>query len=448
MSGAIAEQAVVIGAGMGGLAAAKAAAPFFERVVVLDRDALPDEPAPRAGTPQARHAHALLAGGLMALERLFPGFGEDLAKAGAVPIRAGRDVVWERPGFDPFPVRDLGLNVFSMSRALLETVCRRRLAVAANVEIRPHTRVAEIVPAPGRDGVAGVDLEIGSGPPERLSADLVIDASGRAARTLAFFDAIGAPRPDETEIGIDFGYASAIFEAPDPAPEWKGVTHFPAQPKEFRAGLIYPLENRRWIVSLGGRHGDDPPDDLEGFFAFAKAFRTPTIHDAIRRAKPVSDIARYKLPASVRRHFERLPKAPRGLVPIGDSVCRFNPIAAQGMSVAAQQAVVLKNLLESRRDRADPLDGLAVRYFADIQESLAAPWSTAVTDFVHPKTRGARPPDLEDRLRYSAALFHLAAGDPEVHKLLAEVTQLVRPAGALREPALADRVRAFMAAAS
>ena len=73
MSNPILKQAVVIGAGMGGLAAAKAVAPHFEKVVVLDRDALPDAPAPRPGTPQARHTHGLLAGGCRALERLFPG---------------------------------------------------------------------------------------------------------------------------------------------------------------------------------------------------------------------------------------------------------------------------------------------------------------------------------------------------------------------------------------
>jgi hypothetical protein len=60
MSNPILKQAVVIGAGMRGLAAAKAVAPHFEKVVVFDRDALPDAPEPRPGTPQARHTHGLL----------------------------------------------------------------------------------------------------------------------------------------------------------------------------------------------------------------------------------------------------------------------------------------------------------------------------------------------------------------------------------------------------
>jgi 2-polyprenyl-6-methoxyphenol hydroxylase-like FAD-dependent oxidoreductase len=76
------KQAVIIGAGIGGLAAAKAVAPHFEKVIVFNRDALPDGPAPRPGTPRARHTHNLLAGGFRALdEHLFPGIELDLFEA-------------------------------------------------------------------------------------------------------------------------------------------------------------------------------------------------------------------------------------------------------------------------------------------------------------------------------------------------------------------------------
>ena len=88
----IGKQAVVIGAGMGGLAAAGALGGRFEQVFVLERDTLPSEPAYRAGTPQARHVHALLLSGQRALSELFPGFEQDLARAGAVPLRVGLDL--------------------------------------------------------------------------------------------------------------------------------------------------------------------------------------------------------------------------------------------------------------------------------------------------------------------------------------------------------------------
>ena len=325
MPNRIGRRAVVIGAGMGGLAAAKAVAPFFEQVTVLDRDWLPDEPVPRVGTPQARHAHALLAGGEEALEALFPDLRGDLVKAGAVVARAGLDIIVEQPGYDPFPVRDLGFDTIFLSRPLLEYVCRRRLADEPNVPVQPRARVVAIVAAEG-GAVAGVRCEDSNGHVTPLDADLVVDASGRAAPTLSFMEGAGWTKPEETEIGVDLGNATVIFGTPENAPEWKGVFHMNEPPKEFRRGSILPMEDRKWIVSIGGRHGDDPPGELEGFFAFAKTFRASTIHDAIRRAKPLTEVARHNPPASVRRHFERLPRTPRGLVPIGNSICRFNPV--------------------------------------------------------------------------------------------------------------------------
>ena len=448
MPNPIAKHAVVIGAGMGGLAAAKAVAHHFEKVTVLDRDALPDGPVARIGTPQARHAHGLLAGGQKALEALYPGIENDIAKAGAVKLRVGRDVIWERPGFDPFPRRDLGFDSFCLSRPLLESICRRRLREEPNVEICPRTRVLEIIPSGDRSAVAGVRYEADAGMPETLAADLVVDASGRAAPTLSVFENFGFPRPEESEIGIDIGYATAVFEIPDNATtEWAGVAHLAAPPEVLRGGLILPIEDGKWIVSIGGRHGDNPPGDLDGFIGFTKTFRTPTIHDAIRNAKPLGDVARYNLPASVRRHFHKLDRFPRGLIPLGDSVCRFNPVFGQGMSVAAIEAVVLGKQLARRGDRGDSLVGLATDYLMEIQGCLEAPWATAVTDFVHPQTRGERPADFDKRLQYGMALTRLAAEDASVHKAMFKVTHLLRPHSALREPELVSRVMALMAAA-
>src|SRR5262245_36541474 len=116
MAGHVGRQAIVVGAGLGGLTAARALSDYFERVVILESDRLPADPLDRAGAPQGRHVHALLAGGQHALEELFPGFERALIAAGAVPIRVGLDVRAERPGFDPFPQRDLGWDNYAMSR--------------------------------------------------------------------------------------------------------------------------------------------------------------------------------------------------------------------------------------------------------------------------------------------------------------------------------------------
>ena len=252
----VGKQAVVIGAGMAGLAAAGALAEHFDQVVVLERDSLPSEPMHRAGTPQARHVHALLLSGQRALSELFPGFEEDLARAGAVPLRVGFDVRMERPGYDPFPKRDLGSSNFAASRPAIEHTVRRRVESRANISLRQRCRVLELLASPNGEAVTGVRYENDKGD-ETIAADLVVDASGRGAPTLAMLQSTGRPVPDETTIGIDLGYASCIFAIPDDAStDWKGVMAFGRAPDDSRGGLMLPLEGNRWMATIGGRHGD------------------------------------------------------------------------------------------------------------------------------------------------------------------------------------------------
>ncbi|HUB47782.1 MAG TPA: hypothetical protein VMB73_22620 [Acetobacteraceae bacterium] len=439
------KHAVVVGAGIGGLAAAKSLAASFQHVTVLDRDALPREPGQRQGTPQARHAHVLLAGGQRALAALFPGVEQELEQAGAVKTRAGLDVLWERPGYDPYPRRDLGFISLSISRPLLEFIVRRRLEQEGNVTLRPGCRVRELAMSPDRGAVVGIRCDGFDRREEVLASDLVVDATGRPSLMTAMLDKVGLEQPPETEIGIDQTYATANFEFTGD-PGWLGLIHLPAAPDSGRGGFVFLLEHGRWIVSVCSKHGEPHPDDIDSFMAFVRELRTPTIYNAIHNARPFGDVSRYALPASTRRHFERLAHFPRGLLAIGDSVCRFNPVFGQGMSVAAQEADALRRLLAARAALPDPLDGLAPEFFEEIQPLLAAPWSTAETDFVYPQTRGDRPADFAQRLRYGAALTQLAAEDAAVHRLVFEVNSLLRPPSVLREPELVGRVTALMAA--
>src|SRR6516225_10271386 len=152
----IVKQAVVIGAGMGGLTAAWALADCFDQIVVLERDILPSEPAYRAGTPQARHVHALLLSGQRALGELFPGFEQDLARAGAVPLRVGLDIRMERPGYDPFPQRDLGWCSYALSRPTIERTVRARVEGQRNITLHKPCGSPELWPPPNGGPVTGV----------------------------------------------------------------------------------------------------------------------------------------------------------------------------------------------------------------------------------------------------------------------------------------------------
>jgi len=218
----IGRQAIVVGAGIGGLAAAAALAPFFERVLLLERDKLPEEARHRPGTPQSRHPHGLLIGGLRALEELMPGFERQLVSQGAVRLRSNCDIRVERPGYDPFPQRDLGLTTLAVSRPAIDHAAHLCLAAVSNVTVRDGCRVLEFVAAPDGAGLTGVRVEGDGGSSETLPADLAIDASGRGALTTAFLAATSHPQPKETTIGVDLGYSTGVFEIPrDAADDWK-----------------------------------------------------------------------------------------------------------------------------------------------------------------------------------------------------------------------------------
>jgi 2-polyprenyl-6-methoxyphenol hydroxylase-like FAD-dependent oxidoreductase len=185
------EQAVVCGAGMGGLLAARVLSEFYGTVTVVERDKLPDWADQRRGVPQGRHFHVLWSRGAEELARLFPGIHDDLIAAGAevcddgdlsrASIRlAGHELSREGKFSDPSAVK-----LHLLSRPLLESHVRQRVSAIDNVEILDgHDFVDPIAPNPHR--VTGANIvDRDSGAKRELNADLLVDAMGRSARTPA-----------------------------------------------------------------------------------------------------------------------------------------------------------------------------------------------------------------------------------------------------------------------
>ena len=206
------------------------------------RSAIASSRAPVRAAIRMRSAMAGEAGPVRSLRtsssvKGFSGIELDFIAAGAVRTRMSREMRFEIPGFDPFPQRDLGFDQFLLSRPALELVCRRRVEREPNIEFRPRSRVTELIASPDNRGVAGVRFEDTLGTPGSLTADLVVDASGRASPTLGFLEAIGSAKPPTIEIGIDQAYATTVFETPDDAPtDWLGVLHLPAPPVQQPVG--------------------------------------------------------------------------------------------------------------------------------------------------------------------------------------------------------------------
>ena len=322
---------------------------------------------------------------------------------------------------------------------------RRRVEGIAGIRIVPGCRVLELVTTTDRKEVSGVRVQH-EGRTDTRSADLVIDASGSGDSTLAALRATGHEAPAETTIGVNVGYSTATFAIPDDAPpHWKGLMHLPKAPEAARGALMFPVEGARWMVALAGREGDYPPGDEAGFRLFTEGLRTPTLTNALRSARLVDKVDRFRFPESRLRHFDRLAAFPRGLLPIGDAICRFNPIFGQGMSVAALEARALGQALEASAASDGSLDAARRAFFARVVEIVDTPWAlAAVPDLIYPSTVGARPPDFEMSLRFGVALTKATAQHPDIHKVAAEVQQLLRPRAALMAPGIVERVMAAM----
>ena len=126
MNQVLGDRAVVLGAGMAGLLAARVLADRYASVTVVDRDELPDGVDPRRGVPQARHAHALLARGQQVLEALFSGVTAELASDGALTGDVLGDTRMYLSGHRLLSSSS-GLVAVSASRGLIESHVRARV---------------------------------------------------------------------------------------------------------------------------------------------------------------------------------------------------------------------------------------------------------------------------------------------------------------------------------
>jgi flavin-dependent dehydrogenase len=433
-------RAVVVGAGLGGLSAARVLADYFDEVIILDRDDLPDEATPRPGVPQGKHPHGLLGAGLNVLENLFPGFGNELMRAGAEPMEPGFDMLYEIPGQDVWPRIKLSWPTYAMSRPLIERTLRRQVERIANLKVRRGCRVLSIVSEGHALAARGIRYEGPDGNRKTLESDVVVDGSGNGSLTVEFLKATDRRPPAETSIGVNTRYASAFFERVDIGNDYKGVYTFPDAPEHSRGGLILPSDNHRYQVVLMGRGNDIPPVNGYEFMSYARTLPTPSVYNAIKNAKRLTGISPFAFAESRWRHFARVPDFPNGLLPIGDAICRLNPVYGQGMTVALQEANLLFDLL--RTLDGSQLATLAPTFLAKAEALIADPWAmSAIPDFVYPETTGERPADLEDRLNFQRALSRLAVRDAAVYELLTEIRHVLKPLSLLDDPSIVRRVK-------
>ena len=443
------QRAVVLGASLAGLLAARVLSERFDEVLLLERDELPTGAAPRKGTPHALQPHGLLARGRLVLEELFPGFTAALVARGGLLGDMLADVRFEAsrqsfaPGF-------AGLPALAASRLAIEAEIRQR--VLALPGVRAITGVDVLAPRLDQGRITGArwserGAPAGHAPVEHgVAADLVVDCTGRASRLPQWLQdwSFEAPKEERVEIGIC--YTSAYFKRIGSVAVGAGIARVAAfgavTNEQPRPGVVIaqePAEDGvpRWVLGVGGFAGDHIPATLEALRERARDIGSPELVKISHEGELIGNVIRYQMPYSQRRHYERLARFPQGLLAMGDALTSFNPIYGQGMTVAACEALALREAL------AQGSEGLARRFFRAAARVIDIPWQLAVGgDLSIDTVPGHRPLPVRVVNAYVARLFRVAPHDAVVSAAFQKVVHMLARPESLFAPRILWRVLA------
>jgi 2-polyprenyl-6-methoxyphenol hydroxylase-like FAD-dependent oxidoreductase len=416
---------------MAGLLTARVLADRYRQVVIIERDPAADIGEARKGVPQGRHAHALLARGQRILEDLFPGLQQELTDNGVLSCDLAGNLRWYFNGTQ-LKQKESGLLSVSATRPQLEGYVRERVTSMPNVELRNLTVVNGLLHTDDKSRVTGVRVTgvADDAEPETLTADLVIDATGRGSRTPAWLEELGYERPAEEKVKIDLAYTTRLFKlGSDPYGTDLSINSV-AHPGNPRGAFFARLDKDVAMLSLTGLLGDHPPRDDEGFLEYAKTLDAKEIYQTVKDSAPVDDAVTFHVPASVRRRYDQLTRFPEGFLVIGDGVCAFNPVYGQGMTVAAMEAVALGEHLDQGPARP-------VGFFKELKPIVDVPWDiSAGGDLAFPGVQGKRT--LKGRMgnAYISKLHTAAQSDGRFTAAFFRVAGLVDRPEALMRPSL------------
>ncbi len=431
------ERAIVLGASLAGLFTARVLSEFFDEVTLVDRDTLPDGPIPRKGVPQGWQSHGLHARGREILDELFPGLTDELVASGARMGDVQQDVRWVNDGHRLRKAVS-GMRGIGFTRPLLEHLVRARVRALPGVSFATPIEVLELVAA--GDRVTGVRLcvrgTVGNG--EDMPADLVVDATGRGSHAPVWLAALGFQKPAESSIEVGVGYTTWEFpRRPGDLGGDLGAVLGPTVANS-RFGAMLAGEGNRWQVTAGGYLGEcASATDVAAFRRFARTLPAPDIGELIADREPLDPGQLHRFPSSRRRHYERLSRFPHGLLVVGDALSSFNPAYGQGMTVAAVEALALRDLLRASTGHDVP----AARFFRRAARIVDVPWGIAAGgDLRLPGVRGPRPLRVRLVNAYVARVLAASAVDPAVGRAFLRVANTVDRPERLLRPSVALRV--------
>lgn len=426
---------LVLGGGLSGTLAAAALAEHCENVIIVERDRMPSGPEPRKGVPQGRHVHNLMSSGARAIDDLLPGTIDALVAAGGQRIDVPRRLVGI--AFGSWNRRYASNQTFvSASRPLLDFVVRQRAMAGGRIEYVEATDVIGLTG--GADKITGALVRDRDGRQEReLSGDFVVDAMGRSSGTPGWLTELGLPAVPEERFGAGIAYASRTFQAPpgtDPEFPVINVSSEPKFDRYARGGVLMPVEDGKWMITVAGLPGGEPPTDEDGFDNFVRnELSHPLLADLIAAAEPLGPVAGHRTADNRRLRYDTVRPWPEGFVVVGDAASAFNPVYGHGMSVAARNALSIRNGLR----RHGTVAGAAQIIQASVTSGGLDAWQLAVGQ----DTRGLErlrdeTPDLKSRLLYAYAdrMARVARGRPELFALQLDVYTLSSPASRVFSP--------------
>ena len=377
------KHATVIGGSIAGLCAARVLSDFCDRVTVYERDKLPEGPVNRAGVPQGRHVHMLMARGAQEFERHFPGLLDDMVARG-VPVLENRpDCIHFGAAGHVLGTRHRLRDQFTAyvpSRPELEYQIRRRTLGLANVDV-VHRAVIEPRYDEASQQVTGVVLDDG----QVVAADLVVDATGRGTRLPVWLAQWGFERPREDTIDVGIGYATQQVHIPDGRLAEKVVVAGASARQPLGVGMLF-YEDGNWNVTTFGVGRVAPPQDFDQICALSDEVLPAHVAAALRDGTPIGEMVFHKYPTSRWRRYDKMDRFPGGILPFGDAVVSFNPTFGQGMTMTSLQTGHL------RRALATPGADLARELSRSTAKTTYPVWTmNAIGDLVLHRARGPTP---------------------------------------------------------
>ncbi len=416
---------------MAGLLAVAALAEAYDEVVLVERDPMRPDPAPRRGVPQGRHVHVLLSRGAKAIETLLPGILTELTADGGMTLDNLNQLHADIDGHVLCQADAPMDRAHLQTRPFLEAHVLARVRALPDVRILDDHDVVELRWEGTR--VVGATVVPRAAPDEdvELDADLTVSALGRNGRVGAWLTDHGYEAPTEQELRIDLMYATRLMRLDATRVNgYRGVL-VGAKPSRPTGISLLQQEDDAWIVTVEAFAGHHPATDPEGWLDEAVRLTPPQFRDALRSAEPVTDVSVHRFPANLWRRYDRLRDFPEGLLVTGDSICSFNPVYGQGMTVAALEAGLLRELVRSGTH------DLAHRFFHQAAKPVRIAWEAAVGGDL------SMPPDVVPGRRtvvvraanaYLDRYLTAAEQDAVLALDFLDVTGLDKPARALVSP--------------